>query len=49
METGADWEGRRCAFEHGDLIVVLYDVPFTQESLSMSVWYGVAASSMLFQ
>ena len=36
-------------FEHGDLIVVLYDVPFTPESLRLSVWYGVAVTSVPFQ
>jgi hypothetical protein len=31
-------------FARNDLIVVVYDVPFTPEALKMRVWYGVAAA-----
>lgn len=37
--------GRTITFEPKDLIIVVYDVPFTPESLRMGVWYGVAATS----
>jgi hypothetical protein len=39
-------DGRKIKFEPGDLIVVIYDVPFFPESLKFRVWYGVAATSM---
>ena len=31
-------------FVSGDEVIVVYDVPFAQESLSDSVWYGVASA-----
>lgn len=37
--------GQKVAFEQSDLIIVIYDVPFTPESLSLGVWYGVSATS----
>jgi hypothetical protein len=41
--------GREVKFEQGDLTIVIYDVPFFPESLSMGVWYGVAATSRSIQ
>jgi hypothetical protein len=41
--------GRKVKFEPGDLIIVVYDVPFFPESLSLGVWYGVAATSKSVQ
>jgi len=41
--------GQKIALERGDLIVLVYDVPFFPESLSMGVWYGVAATPAIVQ
>lgn len=35
--------GREASFEPGDIIVVTYDVPRTDEASKMGVWYGVTA------
>lgn len=43
------FDGQKIALERGDLIVIVYDVPFFPESLSMGVWYGVAATSATVQ
>src|SRR6266700_1691195 len=37
--------GAKVDFQSNDLIIAIYDVPFFPESLSMGVWYGVAATS----
>ncbi len=45
--NGGDWRGptgHRIQFAPDDLIVVIYDVPFTNEALKMRVWYGVVAA-----
>jgi len=31
-------------FAKDDQVVVVYDVPFTNEALKMGVWYGVTAA-----
>ena len=31
----------------GDTLVLIYDVPFTQECLKLGVWYGVVAGSIV--
>jgi len=36
--------GREASFEPGDIIVVTYDVPRTNEASKMGVWYGVTAA-----
>jgi hypothetical protein len=36
--------GQEVSFEPKDIIVVLYDVPHTNEAVKMGVWYGVAAA-----
>jgi hypothetical protein len=43
-----NWRGserERVIFNPGDTVVVVYDVPFTPESLKLGVWYGVATTS----
>lgn len=37
--------GRQIRFEPGDTIIVIYDVPRSDESTRFGVWYGVAAAS----
>jgi hypothetical protein len=37
--------GKSITFDTGDLIVVLYDVPVTEEAIESRVWYGAAATS----
>lgn len=41
--------GREANFEPGDVVVVTYDVPRTNEASKMSVWYGVTAASTTVQ
>ena len=36
--------GREANFEPGDIVLVTYDVPRTNEASEMSVWYGVTAA-----
>jgi YD repeat-containing protein len=36
--------GREVSFEMGDIVVVVYDVPRTEEATRMSVWYGATAA-----
>ena len=48
--SSGDWRGlgsEKIHFERGDLVVVIYDVPFTPENLKLGVWYGVASTSRL--
>jgi hypothetical protein len=33
----------------GDTVLVIYDVPFTPESLKLGVWYGVATTSTVIR
>jgi hypothetical protein len=43
-----DWKGsasRRFALKSGDRVVVLYDVPFTEEAKKLSVWCGLASGA----
>ena len=42
-----DSESKGNTFVAGDTIVVIYDVPFTPESLKMGVWYGVVATTTI--
>jgi hypothetical protein len=42
-----DSESKGNTFVAGDTIVVIYDVPFTPESLKLGVWYGVATTSTI--
>jgi hypothetical protein len=37
--------GREASFAPGDSVVVIYDVPRTNEARKMNVWYGVVAAS----
>lgn len=37
----------RISLNAGDMIVVIYDVPFTNEALKLGVWCGVAACSAI--
>jgi hypothetical protein len=39
--------GQRINFTPGDIVIAIYDVPFTQDSLKHGVWYGVVAASMV--
>lgn len=36
-------------FESGDMIIAIYDVPFTSQALRLNVWYGVAAAILTVQ
>ena len=50
--TDGSWRGlsgEEIRLERGDLIVAIYDVPSTPESLKFGVWYGVAVTSMTIQ
>ena len=45
-----DWKGsaaRGFALKSGDRVVVLYDVPFTEEAGKLSVWCGVASGAVV--
>jgi hypothetical protein len=37
--------GPTITFEQGDLVIAVYDVPFTVEAGNSGVWYGVASAS----
>jgi hypothetical protein len=44
---GGDWRHvapEKVNFAKDDQVVVVYDVPFTNEALKMGVWYGVTAA-----
>jgi len=41
--------GSRIAFESSDMLIVIYDVPATQEARDYNVWYGVVATSTTVQ
>jgi len=41
--------GREASFEPGDVIIVTYDVPRSNEASDMAVWYGVIASMATVQ
>lgn len=41
-ERGID--GKEVAFQEGDSIIVVYDVPRTGEAIKTSIWYGVVAA-----
>ena len=36
--------GQKVSFQPEDVVVVIYDVPRTDEAISMGVWYGVVAT-----
>ena len=40
---------KRATFQHGDTVVVLYDVPTSIEAGKMKVWYGVVAASAIVE
>jgi hypothetical protein len=37
--------GEKIRFEANDVVIVMYDVPTTQEARDLGVWYGVVAAS----
>ena len=39
----------RISFESNDMLIVIYDVPVTQEARDLGVWYGVVAASTTVQ
>jgi len=41
--------GKRLTFEANDMVIVIYDVPATQEAHELGVWYGVVAASTTVQ
>lgn len=41
--------GNKISFESNDLVIVIYDVPATQEARNLGVWYGVVAASATVQ
>ena len=57
-ESWRGTEGQKVRFEHGDTVVVVYDVPrpyrwagaaVTVEASKMGVWYGVATALITVQ
>lgn len=40
---------REASFESGDMVVVIYDVPHTDEARKMGVWCGVTAALTIVQ
>jgi hypothetical protein len=50
--NGANWlglNGKAVHFEPGDLVVVIYDVPVTDEGRKLNVWYGISTVSTTVQ
>ena len=43
------FSGREASFEPGDIVVVTYDVPRTNEASKMGVWYGVTGALTIVQ
>lgn len=41
--------GEKISFESNDMLIVIYDVPATQEARDLGVWYGVVAASTTVQ
>lgn len=41
--------GQQISFESNDIIIVVYDVPGTQEARDIGVWYGVIAATTTVQ
>jgi post-segregation antitoxin (ccd killing protein) len=41
--------GKTMTFEPNDTVIVIYDVPVTQEARDQGVWYGVVAASTTVQ
>jgi hypothetical protein len=37
--------GKTITFDPGDLLIVIYDVPITQEARTWKVWYGATSAS----
>lgn len=37
--------GKKINFESNDIVIVIYDVPATQEARELGVWYGVIAAT----
>jgi len=37
--------GKKVSFELNDMVIVIYDVPATQEARNLGIWYGVVAAS----
>lgn len=37
--------GEKISFEANDIVIVIYDVPATQEARDIGVWYGVIAAT----
>jgi hypothetical protein len=41
--------GKRINFETNDIVILIYDVPATQEARDLGVWYGVIAATATVQ
>jgi hypothetical protein len=41
--------GKLLTFEPNDIVIVIYDVPVTQEARDHGVWYGVVAATATVQ
>lgn len=41
--------GEKVSFESNDVVIVIYDVPATQEAREIGVWYGVIAATATVQ
>lgn len=43
------FSGKRINFETNDIVILIYDVPATQEARDQGVWYGVVAATATVQ
>ena len=41
--------GKEITFETNDIVIVVYDVPSTQEARNLGIWYGVIAATATVQ
>jgi hypothetical protein len=49
LHSERGFAGKKISFESNDIIIVIYDVPATQDARNLGVWYGVVAASTTVQ
>ena len=49
LHSERGFAGKTLTFEANDIVIVIYDVPATQEARDLGVWYGVVAASTTVQ
>jgi hypothetical protein len=49
LHSERGFAGKTLTFEANDIVIVIYDVPATQEARNLGVWYGVVAASATVQ